>query len=201
MEKNIEINIFGSSIEYATFFTYIKDKYKVPKIVRDCIQFLEESGLENIGLYRISGSTIKVRNIKQKYNSYSFKKINLKLENLDVNDVSALLKSYFRSLSDGFIPREILSYLEQAINICSDSNKNMIKLVRYYLFFLPESTFCTLGWLLKHLRKIAIKSMDNKMSYENIITIFSPCLNIPPNILMKLVRFSEEIFPENEIQR
>lgn len=203
--KTVSLEVFGGSVEYPTLFTFHKDRQKVPKIVRDAVTFLESEGLKHVGLYRHCGSTKNIESLRQRYDTYHFWKTNLS-QDFAVDDVSSLLKLYLRELSPSLVPPFLCSSLVQIIDLysgrCATSPlnaKDLIKLLRFYLLCLSESSYTTLGLLARHLHNVASKSSVNKMNHGNLIIIFSACLRIPPKVLLPLILHSIDIFPEQEL--
>ena len=70
------------------------DKVRIPPLVSDCIQFLEEKGLHLEGILRVSGRTEEVRNLRKLYEK-GRAKVNLNQVE-DPHSVAGLLKLYFR---------------------------------------------------------------------------------------------------------
>jgi len=85
---------------------------EIPKLVTECTRLVEKKGLEMEGIYRLSGSTAKVRSYKQQL-SMNFTP-DLEAE-LDPANITSLLKDYFRELPTSLITppvyHQILSFL------------------------------------------------------------------------------------------
>ena len=71
------------------------DKY-IPKIVKECISFLEENALKQEGLFRISPSASIIELAKGKYDGGE----DIALDCYDHNVAAGLLKLYFRELPE-----------------------------------------------------------------------------------------------------
>lgn len=73
----------------------------VPAIISDCINYLRTNSLNEEGLFRLSGSSIKLTYYKEKYDSGATVNLN------DVDDhnvVAMLLKLYLRELPEPLFP-------------------------------------------------------------------------------------------------
>ncbi|KII65050.1 RalA-binding protein 1 [Thelohanellus kitauei] len=146
----LNCNIFGSSLKFSVLLTFREDNISSPRLIRDCIMYINEHGLDYPGIYRESGSYSKIEQLKNAYNE-------------------------------------------------GDREEGIVKILRYYLLCLPHCSYCTLGWVIRHLSLVYNKSKVNSMSLNNLIIIFSPCLNIQPLILSKLIVFADYLFVEDEL--
>lgn len=60
--------IFGVSLHLAVERSRCHDGVELPLIVRDCIDFIEEHGMNVEGLYKVPGVKSKVQYLKKLYN-------------------------------------------------------------------------------------------------------------------------------------
>lgn len=97
----------------------------VPDIVKMCVEEVERRGMEEIGIYRVSGVASEVKELKTYFDTskpppslvarcpflgYSFdcrrisrsdrKDVSLLMSNVDINAVAGVLKLYFRELPE-----------------------------------------------------------------------------------------------------
>ena len=98
-----------------------RDNVEVPSIMQKCCEAIEKYGIQSQGIYRVSGTTSKVANLKQKldrgqsfiFNSVSsrhlilFAIIDLEAVDLDahewsgdINNVASVMKMWLRELPE-----------------------------------------------------------------------------------------------------
>ncbi|CAJ0581092.1 unnamed protein product, partial [Mesorhabditis spiculigera] len=157
----------------------IAHKTEIPVIVSSCIQEVESRGLKVEGIYRVSASHEQMERLKRQYDSHFY--VNL-AQVEDIHTICGLLKLYLRLLPQQLVPFPVYRGLLQ-IYAESNSPQDIRKAIRNALYDLPETNAKTLKVLLMHLNKVAEHSADNKMTAENLSTIFSPtlfCTGITP---------------------
>ncbi|ROL45581.1 Active breakpoint cluster region-related protein [Anabarilius grahami] len=149
----------------------------VPHIVRSCVEEVERRGLNEEGIYRISGASSEIQALKHAFNT-NYREAVSKLRSVDVNAVSGTLKLYFRELPLPLIPSEQFKELSDALDIADPYLRadSMLTLLQD----LPDVNRNTLLFLLHHLRRVAEKKEENKMSLSNLATVFGPSLLRPP---------------------
>ncbi|KAI1729042.1 rhoGAP domain-containing protein [Ditylenchus destructor] len=145
---------------------------KVPPVVVQCIEEVEKRGLTVEGIYRVSGSHEQMDRLRRQFDLT----VNVDLTQVeDVHTVAGLLKLYLRLLPQQLVPLNSYRSLLKAYNTYRNS-ADRVKGCRKVLDELNESNRNTLRTLLTHLRLISENSSQNKMSSENLATIFSPTI-------------------------
>uniref|UniRef100_A0A3B4VGF2 Si:dkey-33c9.6 n=1 Tax=Seriola dumerili TaxID=41447 RepID=A0A3B4VGF2_SERDU len=127
----------------------------VPHVVRCSVEEVERRGMDEVGIYRVSGTTSEINMLKAAFN---LREAVTRLRSAEVNAVSGVLKLYFRELPEPLIPTELFLALLQS---CPEANRHP---------FL---------YLMHHLR-VSEKQDINKMSLLNLATVFGPSLLRPP---------------------
>ncbi|TRY85551.1 hypothetical protein DNTS_017173, partial [Danionella cerebrum] len=155
----------------------IQERVLVPHIVRSCVEEVEQRGLKEEGIYRISGASTEIQALKHAFNS-NYREAVSKLRKVDVNAVSGTLKLYFRELPSPLIPSELYNDFLDARDI-PDPYVRADSLLRL-LQSLPDVNRNTLLFLFHHLRRVAERKQENKMSLSNLATVFGPSLLRPP---------------------
>lgn len=166
----------------------------VPAIVLQCIRHLEIHGLRTVGIFRVSSSKKRVRQLREEFDNGGDIVFN---EDIAVHDVATLLKEFFRDLPDAIIPKELHTGL-LAIQKLSSAQEQTLALQRL-IQLLPSVNRDTLFILLQFLGLVAENSEDrtaadgtietgNKMDTSNLATLFAPNL---------LHTFSDEPSPSN----
>uniref|UniRef100_A0A672U790 Rho-GAP domain-containing protein n=1 Tax=Strigops habroptila TaxID=2489341 RepID=A0A672U790_STRHB len=148
-----ERSTFGVPLE-----TLVQDAAQcgVPFLVTQMVEYLEAFGLDRVGIFRISGSVNKIKELKQKYNQGE--KVDL-VNDGDVDSVASLLKLFLKELPVAVFPD----------NICSEN-------LRQSLSCLPKAHQNLLQFLSAFLLKVATHSAVNFMTLENLAIVFGPAL-------------------------
>ncbi|KAL6490773.1 hypothetical protein MHYP_G00011180 [Metynnis hypsauchen] len=133
----------------------------VPHIVRSCVEEIERRGLEEEGIYRISGASREIQALKHAFDTNYWEAVS-KVRNVDVNTVSGTLKLYFRELPEPLIPTDHFQSLSKALDLADPYHRAEMMLSELQSF--PDVNRNTLLFLLHHLKRVAQKAEQNKMS-------------------------------------
>ncbi|NWQ74699.1 FA13A protein, partial [Columbina picui] len=165
-----ERSTFGVPLE-----TLVQDATEcgVPFVVAQMVEYLEEFGLEHIGIFRVSGSVNKIKELKQKYNQGE--KVNL-INDGDVDSVASLLKLFLKELPVAVFPDNICSGLLKAFQEHKLHRTECIENLRQMLSWLPKAHQNLLRFLSAFLLKVATYSAVNLMTLENLAIVFGPAL-------------------------
>ncbi|KAF9945520.1 hypothetical protein BGZ72_001256 [Mortierella alpina] len=169
--------IFGLPLEDAVKFSKISASTGVPAVVTRCIEYLDIMGVEEVGLYRVSGSTTNVARLKAMFDhgqDYDFLQKGNEPQN--PHDVATLLKLYLRELPSPIIPQEIMPSFN-CIDF-SGPQKHRVQALRSALRLLPLENYILLGSLSQHLSNLAEYENCTKMNISNLGLIFCPTLQI-----------------------
>lgn len=89
----------------------------VPDILKRCANVVEQYALSSVGIYRISGISSKIQKIKFKFESGDPNPISE--EDLsDINNVTGVLKLWFRELPDPLFPSASYHQFLEAASKC-----------------------------------------------------------------------------------
>ncbi|XP_069563754.1 active breakpoint cluster region-related protein [Brachyistius frenatus] len=149
----------------------------VPHVVRCCVEEVERRGLDEEGIYRVSGTSSNINALKTAFNS-NLREAVAKLRSAEVNAVSGVLKLYFRELPEPLVPTELFQSLTRALDI-QDLNSRLVSMLSL-LQSCPDTNRHTFLYLLRHLQRVSEKQDVNKMSLLNLATVFGPSLLRPP---------------------
>ncbi|XP_031434279.1 breakpoint cluster region protein isoform X3 [Clupea harengus] len=166
-----EMGVFGIKISAVTK----RERSKVPYIVRQCLEEIERRGMEEVGIYRVSGVATDIQALKNAFDTNN-KDVSVMMSEMDVNAIAGTLKLYFRELPEPLFTDEL--YPNFAGGIMSDSVAKESCMLNL-LLSLPEPNLVTFLFLLDHLKRIAEKECVNKMSLHNLATVFGPTLLRP----------------------
>ncbi|KAG9287809.1 hypothetical protein G9A89_017404 [Geosiphon pyriformis] len=225
------INIFGAPLKLAVRITRVdKDRkcihkdparYWLPAIMIRCLEFLDMYGSDEVGLYRIPGSTITVARMRAIFNAGADLNF-LQSTAEDPHAVATLLKMYIRE-----IPQPILTEpLVTEFNSCVARYSQLPSAATQPTFLpgsppkmsttyytapttvpeglplalapivsrLPPYHFYLLRSLCKHLALIDDKSKINKMNLSNLGLIFCPNLGIGSILFKAFVGHLDIVF-------
>ncbi|KAG2345304.1 RhoGAP-domain-containing protein [Suillus weaverae] len=161
--------IFGFSlVDYAT--AQGLGEGDVPKILRICVEEVDQRGLDAEGIYRVSGRHAIVHDLQHKIerNEASFK-FNALTD--DIYAVSSLLKLYLREL-----PEPLFRFpLQDRIEHTGDRAEHQLThfaLLRSKIRRLPAVHRATLRALVEHLTRVASNADKNKMDAKNLAIVF-----------------------------
>ncbi|KAF8139875.1 hypothetical protein EV363DRAFT_1498278 [Boletus edulis] len=161
--------IFGVSlVDYAT--SRGLGETEIPKIVRICIQEIDERGLESEGIYRVSGRHAVVQDLRHKIernaSAFQFNRLTD-----DVFAISSLLKLYLRELPEPLFRYTLSDRTEYAEGRVGDPSS--MAQMRSKIRRLPAIHRETLRALVEHLSRVAAFSDKNKMDIRNLAIVFS----------------------------
>ncbi|KAG0308375.1 hypothetical protein BGZ97_000080 [Linnemannia gamsii] len=169
--------IFGIPLEEAVRLSKISATTGVPAVISRCIEYLDIMGVEEVGLYRVPGSTSNVARLKAMFDhghDYDF----LQKGNAPQNphDVATLLKLYFRELPSPVIPSDTMTIFNN-VDFSGAKSQHQQQL-KNALGLLPLENYILLGTLCHHLSNLADYENCTKMNISNLGLIFCPTLQI-----------------------
>ncbi|XP_036430869.1 protein FAM13A isoform X3 [Colossoma macropomum] len=159
--------VFGISLLDMRELGLLKDG--VPLVVRSMVEYLRRHGMEQEGLFRVSGSVRAVDSLKQKLDSGE--DLDLQQE-AEVCTVASLLKQYLRELPEGLVHSSIHSTLIQLHH--ESSEDGFCKDVRELLLRLPDVHYSVLRYLCYFLTQVEQQQHLNRMTALNLATVFGP---------------------------
>uniref|UniRef100_A0ABM5FPI3 Rho GTPase-activating protein 9 isoform X5 n=1 Tax=Pogona vitticeps TaxID=103695 RepID=A0ABM5FPI3_9SAUR len=163
----------------------------VPRFVQQCVEAVEQRGLDVDGIYRVSGNLAiiqKLRFIVDRERAvtsdgrYVFPEQRCQEDKLhlddpqwdDVHVLTGALKLFFRELPEPLLPYSLFDDFVAAVKL-SDPKDKVSKLTGL-IQSLPQPNRDTLYYLLEHLRKVMAHSDTNRMTTQNIGIVFGPTL-------------------------
>ncbi|TKY88907.1 hypothetical protein EX895_002148 [Sporisorium graminicola] len=157
----------------------MRDNVEVPPILEKCSQAIEEIGIENMGIYRLSGTTSKVQKLKAKFDA-DWASVDLTNDEAiqDINIVAGCLKLWFRELPEPLLTHELYSRFIEAARIDNDRLRHIR--LHECVNELPDANYATLKYLMGHLDKVKSLEHLNQMSASNLAIVFGPTLLSPP---------------------
>ncbi|KAF8157898.1 hypothetical protein B0H34DRAFT_789025 [Crassisporium funariophilum] len=164
---------FGVPLE--DLMGYNGEKGSLPRVVRDSIQFLRDSGLTEEGLFRRSPSSVLLRAAQDAYDRGNV----VSLETFgDPHLAAVLLKKYLRDLPEPIFPESFYPIIRRCPMPTNEpSDMSCINYIRDTL--LPELVPCAyilLSQVLHLLHDVSMRSGSNKMDAFNLAVVICPNL-------------------------
>uniref|UniRef100_A0A4X2KH41 ABR activator of RhoGEF and GTPase n=1 Tax=Vombatus ursinus TaxID=29139 RepID=A0A4X2KH41_VOMUR len=173
-----QTGVFGVKISVVTK----RERSKVPYIVRQCVEEVEKRGIEEIGIYRISGVATDIQALKAVFDANN-KDVLVMLSDMDINAIAGTLKLYFRELPEPLLTDRLYPAFMEGIALSDPAAKE--NCMMHLLRTLPDPNLITFLFLLEHLKRVAEKEPINKMSLHNLATVFGPTLLRPSEVESK----------------
>ncbi|KAM8859683.1 rho GTPase-activating protein 22 isoform 2-T2 [Spinachia spinachia] len=143
----------------------------VPVLVEQCVCFIREHGLQEEGLFRAPGQTNHVRELQDAFDRGEKPVFD---STTDVHTVASLLKLYIRELPEPIIPfSKYTQFLLCAQLLTKDKAVGKVELGKQ-VKSLPQVNNNLLTYICKFLDEVQSHSSENKMSVQNLATVFGP---------------------------
>ncbi|KAM4722042.1 rho GTPase-activating protein 1 [Rhinophrynus dorsalis] len=159
---------FGVSLQH------LKEKHsdyeKIPQVVRETVEYLQDNALRTEGIFRRSASTQVVREVQQKYN------MGVKVSFLEYDDVhlpAVILKTFLRELPEPLLTFKLYNYV---VEFSSIEQERKVESARQILQTLPKENYELLLFLTGFLVQVSAHSTENKMTNTNLAVVFGPNL-------------------------
>nr|XP_054301537.1 rac GTPase-activating protein 1 isoform X3 [Pongo pygmaeus] len=143
----------------------------IPSIVVHCVNEIEQRGLTETGLYRISGCDRTVKELKEKF--LRVKTVPLLSKVDDIHAVCSLLKDFLRNLKEPLLTFRLNKAFMEAAEITDEDNS--IAAMYQAVGELPQANRDTLAFLMIHLQRVA-QSPHTKMDVANLAKVFGPTI-------------------------
>nr|XP_014338685.1 PREDICTED: GEM-interacting protein isoform X4 [Bos mutus] len=156
---------------------------EVPFVITRCTAEIEQRALHVQGIYRVSGSRVRVERLCQAFENG---RALVDLSGNSPHDVSSVLKRFLQELTDPVVPFHLYdAFISLAKTLHADPvhdpgtpspSPEVIRSLKTLLVQLPDSNYSTLRHLVAHLFRVAAQFEDNKMSANNLGIVFGPTL-------------------------
>eukprot|EP00842_Homolaphlyctis_polyrhiza_P005057 jgi/Hompol1/5552/HPOL_004572-RA len=179
--KNIR-PVFGVTVQEAVDASRIHPGYELPAIVFRCIEYLDaRNAYEEEGLYRLSGSTSVIQNLKKRFDTEGDVCLAEEIDAYpDVHAICGLMKMFLRELADPILTKDLRPAFFHIVDFV-DRSERIMELARL-ISILPLANYTLLRAIVGHLIRVVHRCEVNKMSVKNISIVFSPTLGIPAGL-------------------
>ncbi|CAL8243937.1 unnamed protein product [Lota lota] len=147
------------------------DERSVPLVVEKLINYIEMHGLYTEGIYRKSGSTNKIRELKQGLDTDVD---SMTLDDYTIHVIASVLKQWLRDLPNPLMTFEL--YDEFLRIMCLQDKREVVRGVYSIIDQLSRTHLNTLERLIFHLVRIALQEDTNRMSANALAIVFAPCI-------------------------
>uniref|UniRef100_A0AAZ3Q6W5 Rho GTPase activating protein 22 n=2 Tax=Oncorhynchus tshawytscha TaxID=74940 RepID=A0AAZ3Q6W5_ONCTS len=163
--------IFGQSLEDTVQYEKKFGHRLAPLLVEQCVDFIRERGLDEEGLFRMSGQTNLVKDLQEAFDCGDKPLFD---SNTDVHTVASLLKLYLRELPEPVVPfSKYEDFLACAQLLAKDAEVGVQELGKQ-VSNLPPANYNLLKYICKFLDEVQSHAIKNKMSVQNLATVFGP---------------------------
>ncbi|XP_053175156.1 unconventional myosin-IXAa [Scomber japonicus] len=147
------------------------DERTVPLFVEKLINYIEMHGLYTEGIYRKSGSTNKIKELKQGLDTDVD---SMNLDDYNIHVIASVFKQWLRDLPNPLMTFELYEEFIRAMGL--QDKKEMIRGVYSVIDQLSRTHLNTLERLIFHLVRIALQEDTNRMSANALAIVFAPCI-------------------------
>ncbi|XP_068439692.1 rho GTPase-activating protein 22-like [Clinocottus analis] len=163
--------IFGQRLEDTVQYEKKFGPRLAPLLVEQCVDFIRERGLDEEGLFRMPGQANLVKELQEAFDCGDKPLFD---SNTDIHTVASLLKLYLRELPEPVIPfSKYEDFLNCAQLLAKDEEEGIQELGRQ-VNTLPLPNYNLLTYICKFLDEVQSHSIENKMSVQNLATVFGP---------------------------
>ncbi|KAI3364753.1 hypothetical protein L3Q82_000965 [Scortum barcoo] len=163
--------IFGQRLEDTVQYEKKFGPRLAPLLVEQCVDFIRERGLDEEGLFRMPGQANLVKELQEAFDCGDKPLFD---SNTDVHTVASLLKLYLRELPEPVIPfSKYEDFLTCAQLLAKDEEEGVQELGKQ-VSTLPLPNYNLLKYICKFLDEVQSHCNENKMSVQNLATVFGP---------------------------
>ncbi|KAJ6494155.1 CDC42 rho GTPase-activating protein [Mycena vulgaris] len=177
-----DTHIFGVPLEDLMGFD--GEKGGIPRVVRDAIQFIRESGMEEEGLFRRSPQSVMLRAAQDAYDRGNV----VSLDTFgDPHLAAVLLKKYLRDLPEPIIPESLYPVVRRCPMPSSSAeasdpanvDRDIASVAYVRDVLLPQLPLCVyilLSHILHLMHDVSLRVASNRMDAHNLAVVLCPNL-------------------------
>jgi len=170
--------LFGSDLTARCEF----EKQMIPRIVSRCIEEVELRGMDVEGVYRKSGGTSQVNQVRSGFEADN--EHDISDPDLDIHSITSALKNYFRRLPVPLITYDVYDQFLEAGQL--EDKASQCKALLAAVNEIPKAHRDTLQFLVFHLSRVIQHANENLMTPLNLAVVFAPTIMRPMDIQREL---------------
>ncbi|XP_067293099.1 unconventional myosin-IXAb isoform X2 [Pseudorasbora parva] len=147
------------------------DERAVPLVVEKLINYIEMHGLYTEGIYRKSGSTNKIKELKLGLDTDAN---SVNLDDYNIHVIASVLKQWLRDLPNPLMTFELYEEFLRAMGL--QDKREVVQGVYSVIDQLSRTHLSTLERLVFHLVRISFQEETNRMSANALAIVFAPCI-------------------------
>ncbi|XP_037686097.1 rho GTPase-activating protein 24 isoform X3 [Choloepus didactylus] len=163
--------IFGQKLEDTVRYEKRYGNRLAPMLVEQCVDFIRQRGLKEEGLFRLPGQANLVKELQDAFDCGEKPSFD---SNTDVHTVASLLKLYLRELPEPVIPYAKYEDFLSCAKLLSKEEEAGVKELAKQVKSLPVVNYNLLKYICRFLDEVQSYSGVNKMSAQNLATVFGP---------------------------
>ncbi|XP_064005665.1 rho GTPase-activating protein 24 isoform X4 [Pogoniulus pusillus] len=188
--------IFGQKLEDTVRYEKRFGPRLAPMLVEQCVDFIRQRGLKEEGLFRLPGQANLVKELQDAFDCGEKPSFD---STTDVHTVASLLKLYLRELPEPVIPyAKYEDFLACAKMLSKEEETGLKELVKQ-VKSLPAVNYNLLKYICRFLDEVQSYSGVNKMSVQNLATVFGPNILRPKVEDPLTIMEDTEFFSLNEL--
>uniref|UniRef100_A0A672ZP90 Rho GTPase activating protein 24 n=1 Tax=Sphaeramia orbicularis TaxID=375764 RepID=A0A672ZP90_9TELE len=165
------LGIFGQKLEETVRYERRFGNKLAPMLVEQCVDFIRQRGLREEGLFRLPGQANLVKELQDAFDCGEKPSFDC---NTDVHTVASLLKLYLRELPEPVVPFHKYDDFLACAKILGKDEEVGMKELRKLVESLPPVNYNLLKYICRFLDEVQSYSGVNKMSVQNLATVFGP---------------------------
>ncbi|KAM9841653.1 rho GTPase-activating protein 24 [Aulostomus maculatus] len=163
--------IFGQKLEETVRYERRYGNKLAPMLVEQCVDFIRQWGLREEGLFRLPGQANLVKELQDAFDCGEKPSFDC---NTDVHTVASLLKLYLRELPEPVVPFQKYDEFLACTKLLGKDDEMGMKELRKLVESLPPVNYNLLKYICRFLDEVQSYSGVNKMSVQNLATVFGP---------------------------
>ncbi|XP_011606695.2 rho GTPase-activating protein 35 [Takifugu rubripes] len=170
ISKPIESNYFGMPLS-----SVVSSERPIPVFIEKCIRFIETTGLNTEGIYRVSGNKAEMESMQRQFEQDH--NLDLVEKDFTMNTVAGAMKAFFSELPEPLVPYNMQGELVEAFKI--NDREQRFQTMKDILRRFPKDNYEVFKYVISHLNKVSQNNKLNLMTSENLSICFWPTLMRP----------------------
>eukprot|EP00039_Didymoeca_costata_P031077 m.33019 g.33019 ORF g.33019 m.33019 type:complete len:612 (+) comp8478_c1_seq1:348-2183(+) len=159
----------------------------IPKIVTVCIAHIREHGLDEPGLFRLSGRASIINQLRKQFDMAEIPDLT---DGIEIHAVAGVLKRYLRELPEPLLTSSRFETVRGAADVYNQSETEGVVVLQQIVRDLPCANASLVRELCEFLMEVAAKCEINKMTTKNLAVVFAPAFMTSPEGASESVIFS-----------